>query len=207
LAKRRSATPGKYDPTAPRISKREQLRHQRKRRALTWNIIVLGTAGLFLAAIAWYFAASQRPGPLPGEMQIPVEGAAVVPAGTTITYDHYPPSSGTHYAEPAPWGMAATPVPEGNYVNNLARGGVVYLYHCPEGCPELEQQLNTLVRRAPPDNRFNRVKVLVSPYEQPLPAPIVALAWGHQLNVQTYDEALLLRWYSRFVNRGPSVAP
>ena len=207
MSKRGSTTPSKYDPNAPRVSKREQLRKQRRRRSLVWNIIVLGTASLFLATIAWYFAASQRPGPLPGETQIPNEGAAVVPAGTAITYDHYPPSSGTHYAEMAPWGFASEPVAEGNFVSNLARGGVVVLYNCPQACPELEEQLQTLVRRTPPENTYNTVKLVVSPYERPLDTPIVALAWGHQLNLAEYDEDVLMRWYRRFVNEGPNVGP
>jgi hypothetical protein len=207
LTKRGSTAPSKYDPNAPRVSKREQLRNQRRRRSLIWNVIVLGTAGLFLAAIAFYTVASQRPGPLPGEVQIPVEGAAVVPAGASIIYDNYPPSSGTHYADPAPWGFSETPVPEGQFVSNLARGGVVYLYHCPEACPELEQQMRTLARRVPRESRYNTVKAVVSPYERPLDAPIVALAWGRQMNLAEYDEARLLRWYQRFVNQGPNVGP
>jgi hypothetical protein len=106
LSKRQSAAPSKYDPSAPRVSKREQLRHERRRRSFVWNLIVLGTAVAFLAVIAWYVVANQRPGQIPGEVAIPVEGGAVVPAGSQISYSHYPPSSGNHYADAAPWGSA-----------------------------------------------------------------------------------------------------
>ena len=48
------------------------------------------------------------------------------------------------------------------------------------------------------------MKILVSTYEtQELPTQIVALAWGYQMNVQEFNEALLLKWYRRFVNQQP----
>lgn len=172
-----------------------------------WNVIILGTLGLFALAVGAYVIANQRPGPLPGETRIEDEGAAVYPAGQELTYRHYPPSSGARYAEPAPWGLAARPVEEGNFVTNLHRGGVVFLYQCAEPCPELEQQFTALLEKAPPDDRFNSVKILVSPYEGELETPIVALAWNYQLNLAAFDEATLLRWYQRFVNRGPELLP
>jgi hypothetical protein len=174
---------------------------------MVWNLIVLGTLGLFALAVGAYVVANQRPGPLPGETRIEDEGAAVYPAGQALTYRHYPPSSGPRYAEPAPWGLASETVPEGNFVTNLHRGGVVFLYQCDEACPELEQQFRTLLDKAPPDERFNAVKILVAPYERELETPIVALAWNYQLNLSQFDEATLLRWYQRFVNRGPETLP
>jgi hypothetical protein len=207
LSKRGSTPQPRYDPSAPRVSKREQLRQQRRRRSMMWNVIVLGTLGLFALAVGAYVVANQRPGPLPGETRVADEGAAVYPAGQALNYRHYPPSSGSRYAEPAPWGLASEPVPEGNFVTNLYRGGVVFLYQCAEPCPELEQQFQTLLDQAPPDDRFNSVKILVSPYERELETPIVALAWNYQLNLSQFDEAMLLRWYQRFVNRGPETLP
>lgn len=207
MSKRQSAAASRYDPSAPRVSKREQLRQQRRRRSFVWNLIVLGTAVAFLAVIAWYVFANQRPGQLPGETAIPVEGGAVVPAGTQIDYGHYPPSSGNHYADAAPWGVQTEAVPEGTFVTNLAHGGVVFLYQCPDGCPELVAQFEALYKKAPPEKRFNSVQILVSPYARPMDAPIVALAWGHQLNLQQFNEDLLLRWYKRFVNQGPDPQP
>lgn len=207
MSKRGSRPQPQYNPSAPHVSKREQLRQQRRRRALTWNVIILGTVAAFLLAVAAYVVANQRPGPLPGEMNIEDEGAAVYPAGQKLSYRHYPPSSGARYAEPGAWGFAETPVPEGNFVTNLYRGGVVFLYQCSEPCPDLEQQFRALLDKAPPDDRFNTVKILVSPYERELETPIVALAWTYQLNLGGFDEATLLRWYERFVNRGPEPGP
>ena len=145
MTKRATAQPSKYDPSAPRVSRREQLRQERRRRSLFWNAVVLGTIVLFLGAVAWYVIANLRPGPVPGEQVIADEGAAVYPDGQQIPYQHYPPSSGGHFAEPAPYGLASTPVPEGNFVDNLARGGIVFLYYCPGGCSDVQQEFSDLL--------------------------------------------------------------
>lgn len=169
-----------------------------------WNVIILGTLTAFLGAVVVFVISIQRPGQLPGEQAFPIEGQAEVPAGTEITYAHTPPSSGNHYADAAPWGLSPEPVAEGTFVSNLARGGVVFLYQCPnDDCAALEAQFQDLLDQAPPDNTYNRVKILITPYDGDLPAPIVALAWGRQLDLEQFDQSILLRWYRRFVNQGP----
>ncbi len=207
MTKRASALPSKYDPSAPKVSRREQLRQERRRSTLFWNVVVLGTIVVFLAAVIWYVFANQRPGPLPGELIIPDEGAAVYPAGQQIKYQRYPPSSGGHYAEPAPWGFSATPIPEGTFVTNLARGGVVFLYYCPTACPDVEREFQDLVKKAPPEKTYNAVRILVSSYQRQLATQIVALAWDHELDLAQFNQDLLLRWYQRFVDLGPDVQP
>ncbi len=187
-----------------KVSKREQLRAERQKRNLTVNVILFGGIGLALIAIVVYYLALGRPGALPGEQLIADEGQGHVEAGTTITYQHYPPSSGTHYFSPAPWGVATSPLPEGSFVHNLEHGGVVFLYHCEPDCPALVQQFEDLVAKAPQAFPFSTVKILVTSYDATkMPSPIVALAWDHQLNMNGFDEALMLRWYKRFVNGGP----
>lgn len=172
-----------------------------------WNAIVLGTLGVAVLLVVLYVVANLRPGALPGEQAVPDEGRGEVPAGATLTFQNYPPSSGTHYDRPAPWGRAPDPVEEGFYLNNLARGGIVILYECADDCAALEAQFDDLLLKAPKDTQFNSVKILISRYSRPLPAPITALAWGHQLDLAAYDEATLLTWYRRFVNFGPANGP
>jgi Protein of unknown function (DUF3105) len=207
LTKRATAQPSKYDPSAPKVSRREQLRQERRRRSMFWNVLVLGIIVIVVAAVAWYVFAIQRPGPLPGEVVIADEGVAVYPAGNPISYQHYPPSSGGHYTDPAPWGFSSTPVPEGNYLTNLAHGGIVYLYYCATACPGVEQQLQDFYKKAPPDKTYNTVRILISPYTRPLPTQIVALAWDHELDLPQFNQDLMLRWYQRFVDLGPDMQP
>ncbi|MBP7693912.1 MAG: DUF3105 domain-containing protein [Anaerolineales bacterium] len=193
--------------TGGKTARREQRRAERRRSSLMWNTIVLGTLGVAALLVVMYLIANLRPGPLAGELVIPNEGQGEVPVGTELNFLQSPPSSGTHFDEPAPWGLAAEPVVEGYYLNNLARGGVVVLYTCADDCAAVEAQFQDLLKKAPKDTQYNTVKVLITRYTQPLPTPIVALAWGHQLNLPAYDEAVLLTWYRRFVNQGPANAP
>jgi hypothetical protein len=188
-----------------RADRRERRRSQNRRQTLVWNLIVLGTLGAFLLLVAWFVVANLRPGPLPGED----EGVGHLAEGATLpVFQHDPPASGTHYAQAAPWGLAAAPVPPGTYLHNLGIGGVVFLYKCSTPCPDLEAKFLVLYKKAPPDSLTGQRKILITPYEKDLPpsAVIVALAWDHQLNLAQFNEALMLRWYKRFVNQGPEPA-
>ena len=189
------------------LSKREQLRAERRRRSLVWNVILLGGGGLALLAVIAYLVATARPGALTDEKLILDEGKAHVNSsvGVKPQYSHYPPSSGTHYGDQvAPWGVYAEPIEEGVFVHNLEHGGVVFLYYCDEPCPDLERQFDDLYKKAPPARPFTTVKILVTPYDKAkMPKPIVALAWDHELDMDKFDEATMLQWYKRFVNLGP----
>lgn len=207
LTMRKKETPAGKPSASGNLAKREQRRAENRRTSLLWNAVILGTVAVTLLLIIASIINNQRPGPLAGETVIPDEGSAVVAEGAELTFLNQPPSSGTHYDQGAPWGLAEAPVTEGYYLNNLARGGVVVLYQCAAGCPELKAQFADLLKKAPKDNQFNLVKILITEYERPLAAPVVALAWGHQLALPAYDEATLLTWYRRFVNRGPTNGP
>jgi hypothetical protein len=210
--------------TDSNFSKRQQVHAERQRQQWLWNLILLGTGGVVVLLIAWYFVATARPGTLPGEVTVPDEGRAHVPAhnpdgspsGQRVQYQTYPPASGTHYGDMvAPWGVYTSAEPlqpnlpadsydlEGIFVHNLEHGGVVFLYTCAESCPELEQQFRALYDKAGPPAGCPSKMILALPYNRPLPTPIVALAWDHRMDVAQFDENLLLRWYQRFMNRGP----
>ncbi len=190
-----------------RLDKRSRWRAKNRRQSLIWNVIVLGTAGVFLLIIAWFIVVNLRPGALAGEMVIPDEGQAHLSEGVALpAFQHDPPVSGTHYARAAEWGLSATPVPPGIYLHNLGIGGVVFLYECATPCPDLEQKLLALYDKAPVDSLTGQRRILITTYDKALPAPIVALAWDHQLNLAQFDEAIMLRWYKRFLNQGPEPA-
>jgi hypothetical protein len=91
-------------------------------------------------------------------------------------------------------------------LHNLGIGGVVFLYQCTAPCTDLEQKLQALYEKAPTDSLTGLRKILITTYDGDLPAPIVALAWDHQLNLAQVDEAKMLLWYKRFVNQGPEPA-
>lgn len=202
------STPASRSAASGNVAKRQERRAESRRTSLTWNVVILGTLALTVVLVIAVVLRNIRPGALPGEQVIPDEGRGVVAEGAELTFLNNPPSSGTHYNVGASWGLAEETVPPGNYLNNLARGGIVLLYQCAEDCAAVQGQFTAFLENSDlVDSQFNQRKVLVTTYAGELPAPIVALAWGHQLNLQTFDEATLLTWYRRFVNRGPNNGP
>jgi len=192
-----------------RNTRREQRRTELQRSSRTWNVILLGTLGIAAVLLAIFlYSMFTRVGTLPGEVVVPDEGRAVVPEGTVLTFQHEPPSSGTHYGVGAKSGLAAEPVAPGYYLNNLSRGWVVYLYACDTDCAELEAQLQEFYKSSiSPDPLYGARKAVITRYEGDLAAPILALAWGHEMPLERVDQGLLTQWYQRFVNRGPISGP
>lgn len=71
-------------------------------------------------------------------------------------YNSKPATSGWHLDSPARWGVHDDFIPDETLVHNLEHGGVGIHYDCPEGCPELIEQLKEIAGRAN--------KVVMSPY-------------------------------------------
>ncbi len=192
-----------------RNARREQRHTEIQRSSRTWNVILLGTLGVAVVLLAVFlWSMVTRVGSLPGEVAVPDEGRAIVPEGTILTFQHEPPSSGSHYEVSAPSGFAEESVGPGYYLNNLSRGWVVYLYSCETDCQAVEDQLKQFYKDSiSPDPLYGVRKAVITRYDGQLPAPVVALAWGHEMPLETVDHDLLLQWYRRFVNRGPISGP
>src|SRR5205807_2489667 len=58
-----------------------------------------------------------------------------------VAYNSNPPTSGPHYGDPANGGVYDRTLPDEQLVHNLEHGGIWIAYNCPDGCPELVQQL------------------------------------------------------------------
>src|SRR5438132_11138954 len=145
---------------------------------------------------------------------VPDEGRTHVDPSTTPTYKSYPPASGPHYSAqgiaPVPWRTIATasnPLVEGQYIHNLEHGGMAILYNCPTGadCTTLQNSLENYVRNlAPVEPTFGEVKVVLTPYSNGMQQHKVALvAWDYIEFLDSYDQALITRFYENHVDKGP----
>lgn len=91
-------------------------------------------------------------------------------------YNSSPPSSGPHVGFIANWGPSEEPLPEELFVHNLEDGGVVLTYNCPDGCDELEDELQSIVTDV-------GTSTLSTPYDKPIMDPegteyrAAAVAW------------------------------
>lgn len=191
-----------------RASKRQERQAARKRQERL-RLAGWGIAGLVVVAIIG-FAVSQsggdRPAAHPDEQDILVEGRQHVPDGTPLNFAHYPPSSGPHYGTPLPWGFYETEQSAGNWVHSLEHGGVVALYNCPEGCPELVDQLRGFYADAP-RTRCGDTRIVITPYSRGMETPLTMIAWGKQLDLAEFDAEALTNFFLRYEDRGPETIP
>jgi hypothetical protein len=127
------------------------------------------------------------------------------PDGAPIEYGSRPPIGGPHYDAWHPsYGLTETPVPPGRWLHNLEHGAVVLLYNCPEGCPELVDELRTLAERLPlgRNARSGRPRMLVTPYAD-MERRLAVVAWGHLLELDHLAPDQITQFYVEHVDRGP----
>jgi hypothetical protein len=109
-----------------------------------------------------------------------------------VAYAQNPPVGGDHAATLVNCGIYTQPVPKEPAVHSLEHGAVWITYR-PDLVPATVEQLRGLVR--------GHAYALLSPYEG-LPSPIVASAWGLQLQVQDVADPRLAQFLSTY-ERGP----
>lgn len=109
-------------------------------------------------------------------------------------YADKPPTGGPHNPCWASWGVHAQPLADQYWVHNLEHGGVVLLYHCPEGCADQLGQLQAFVAG------HERTLLTESPELQ---HRFEVVAWGYRLAMDTLDVATLDAFYMMHFNHGP----
>lgn len=112
-------------------------------------------------------------------------------------YNSTPPTSGWHYAAPAPWGVSAAPVPNETQIHNLEHGGVIIQYK-ESSDSALVAQLTTLAKSYP-------TKILLAPYPS-LSERVALTAWGARQTYGEYDETAMRAFIERYLNKGPENA-
>ncbi|MCC6175930.1 MAG: DUF3105 domain-containing protein [Chloroflexi bacterium] len=194
--------------------KRLAARDERKRRAAAAQqrarirqVILLTVLAMLLVAVVVVAALTSFFGlmaPSIGQA-MPIQGADHVADGTVITYDTRPPTSGPHYASPLTrFGMYDQAPPAGNWVHNLEHGAVAILYNCPNGCPEVVQELQDLYPTLPlgRNARGGNPRVVIFPYTD-MDTKIAAVAWGWRLQLDDFDAEKLTQFVQARIDRGP----
>ena len=199
----RFATPA--DARAARKEAREAaIRRDRLRYRLRNALIGVGA----VAAIVVILFVSGAFEPDIGISQ-PNEGGVGVhlPDGSTLSQKNKPPSSGPHYAARAIYGLATTPVAVGNWLHALEHGGVVVLYKCGDeaDCSAKGIELRAALWDRLKVGRFNERKMVITPY-QDMDKPITAVAWGRILPQDTLDADAIVKFYERYLDKGPENA-
>lgn len=123
-----------------------------------------------------------------------VDGAQHVEGG--VDYADLPPAGGDHDPCWTGWGVHAVDPGDEHWVHNLEHGGVVFLYRCPDGCPDEVVALEALVADLPPGT------AILTPYEA-LPTAFAAVAWGHRLLTDCFDDRAMRGFYDLYVDQAP----
>jgi hypothetical protein len=137
------------------------------------------------------------------EMAVPNMGGQHIAVGQPhAPYNSLPPTSGPHYDTPADWNTPVDKVvPEEQWVHNLEHSGVVALYNCPQGCPDLLAKLAAF-KQTGVRSKFGYVKLLVQPYDK-LPNKLTLVAWNFYLRLADYDDAAVRTFFTAHQDKGP----
>ena len=95
-----------------------------------------------------------------------------------VSYNSFPPSSGPHYAQPAPWGIYPDSIKQTILVHNLEHGGVIIQYG-----PKVSQSDVQKLQSFYQDDPYGLV---VAPYAK-LGNKIAATAWNEPAYEQNQD--------------------
>lgn len=148
-------------------------------------------------------ARTPSPGALGAEVRVADQGGThIKPGDPHAPYNSVPPTSGPHYETAAPWtSPSISPLPEELWIHNLEHSGIVALYNCPGGCPDLVKKLEDF-RRTGPRSKFGFVKMLVLPYEK-TDTQLTLVAWNYYLKLADYDENALREFVLAHQDKGP----
>ncbi len=120
-------------------------------------------------------------------------------------YNSDPASSGPHYADsssPAEWGIYTEEVSEEIFIHNEEHGGVIVTYQ-PDLLPtdQLKKLQDLFI--APYSNKaFSPIKFIITPRSKDKHA-IELAAWTYTLNLDTYDEATIIKFFNQHAGKAP----
>jgi hypothetical protein len=138
--------------------------------------------------------------------RVPGESAVHVQVGTSINWSTNPPATGQHYPLWARWDQHYAALERGYWVHNAEHGGIILLYRCPDGCPDVVASLIDVARAFPSDGSCrapvrNRLIVAADPL-LPEGVQVAAVGWNATYTASCFDpyvEAFALDHY----NDGP----
>lgn len=183
-----------------------QMRAEQEKRDRRRGVLLFGAAGLVAAVIIGFAvvaAINERAAedqPIEGLQEF--EGVSPTHVDGIVDYEQTPPAGGDHNPVWLNCGIYSEPVPNENAVHSLEHG-VVWITYRPDLDEGQVEQLRDFVTG---QRSTVRDKLLLSPYEG-LPAPVVASAWGRQVQLNGADDPRLERFTDRFINGSQSPEP
>lgn len=168
-------------------------------------IFIVGILVLVLGGLVVFKQIHKSKEPLLG-IKHPNQGQQHIQRGEKhAPYNSDPASSGPHYNDegaPTAWGIYTAPVPQEVYVHNEEHGGVVITYN-PKLLPADQlKKLQGLFSQPSSNKDFSASKYVVTPRPEDTHA-IELAAWTYTLNLDTYDEATIIKFYQQHAGHSP----
>ena len=177
-----------------RADRRSRQQDEQRRRLLMAGAIVVVVA----AAVALFITLGGSGADATGEV-IPImaDASEHVDDGVTVDYSTNPPTSGPHYASPAPPGFYEEPISDGYLVHNLEHGYAVFWYDCSQlsdaACEDLKDNLRDVSEGA---------KRIAVPREG-MDTPLALTTWGRLLKLETFDRRVVNRFVRANIGKAP----
>lgn len=171
-----------------------QMEKDMRRKKLMRRTLIAVIAAAVVAGIVWLvaFAPSRPERERPGEA-FDIQGQTHIAVGATHpAYNSNPPSSGSHYAQPATWGVHDTELPDEQIIHNLEHGGIWISY----------KGINATTTAALAEIAQSQSKIIMEPRANN-DAPIILVSWGRVQKFQTYDEQAILAFIEANKNMSP----
>lgn len=137
---------------------------------------------------------------------VPGEAANHVPVGSAVTWSSNPPVTGSHYPIWAAYDRAYTQLDRGYYLHDAEHGAIVFLYNCPDGCPDTVTALEAVVQAMPTDPMctapVRQRAVVTSDPLLPAGVTVAAVAWDNWYTA-TCTDSFLGQFASEHYGAGP----
>ena len=173
--------PGRAEAGRQRRSARRIAAENQRRKSIVKTVgIAVGLVVLLAVVGLALYVRQQREVTVPDGVQT-FSGITAGHSADPVTYSENPPVGGVHDPVWQNCGYYPAPVRSENAVHSLEHGAVWITYQ-----PDLPQDQITTLRNLAVDQSF----ILVSPMEG-IPAPVVASAWGQQLQLESADDERL----------------
>ena len=188
-----------------RTARQEQLAKQRRQQ----NLLIYGGIGAFILLIGVVvFLNIRNSRPVVGEEILTSQGNIHIDMGgvSPIVYNSTPPTSGPHYGNLAAWNIYSEPQRYELLTHNLEDGGVVVYYQCPEGCPEVVDQLTAIIEPYLNEGRHLVLAPNVPTWtignsaslHQDMGTRITLTAWTRILKMDEVDEETIRTFIERY---------
>lgn len=193
-----------------RRQRRQQEKSSRARSRQRETLFVWGGLALIVVVVGFLVFNALNPSNQPGTAVLDQGNFHLSSADESHTpYNTVPPTSGPHMPSLAAWGISAEAIPDTFQVHNLEDGGVLMQYDCPDGCPELVQELTALANEIMGDPNLSHpttrtTHFILAPHAGIRDAsggnPIALTAWARIQYFDSVDREGILNFVRAYIN-------